>query len=174
MLAIAAELDYEVFMLGVQTAFLNADLEEDVFAKMAPGYEVADKSGVPLVMKLKKGLYYLRQSPRNRLGAKDHHLAKIGFRPLESDPCIYVFEDDTGFVILVLYVDIVLQMGVNAQLLNKLNRQLMDRFKMADMGDVSRVLGMNVNRDRNKRTITIDQKDYTHGGHRRALWYEEL
>ena len=29
------------------------------------------------------------------------------------------------------------------------------------MGDVSRVLGMNVTRDRKKRTITSDQKDST-------------
>ena len=37
----------------------------------------------------------------------------------------------------------------------------MDRFEMTDMVDVSRVLGMNVSRDREKETITIDQKDYT-------------
>ena len=37
-LAIAAELDYEVYMLNVQTAFLNADVKEEVFVKMAPGY----------------------------------------------------------------------------------------------------------------------------------------
>ena len=39
MLVIAAELDYEVLMLDVQTAFLNADVEEEVYVKMAPGYE---------------------------------------------------------------------------------------------------------------------------------------
>ena len=55
-LAIAAELDHEVFVLGVQTAFLNADVEEDVFAKIAPSYEIADMSGVPLVTKLNKSL----------------------------------------------------------------------------------------------------------------------
>ena len=32
---------------------------------------------------------------------------------------------------------------------------------MTDLGDVSKVLGMNVNRDRENGTITIDQKDYT-------------
>ena len=32
---------------------------------------------------------------------------------------------------------------------------------MADMGNVSRVLGMNVTRDREEGTITINQKDYT-------------
>ena len=54
MLAIAAELDYEVLMLDVQTAFLNADVEEEVFVKMAPGYETYDKTGVPFVMKRKR------------------------------------------------------------------------------------------------------------------------
>ena len=32
---------------------------------------------------------------------------------------------------------------------------------MTDLGDVSKVLGMNVTRDRENGTITIDQKDYT-------------
>ena len=59
-LAIAPELDYEGYMLDVQTAFLNADVEEEVFVKMPPGYERSKESGVPLVIKLKKSLYSLR------------------------------------------------------------------------------------------------------------------
>ena len=51
-------------------------------------------------------------------------------------------------------------LGNNKQLLGKLKKQLMDRFKMTDLGDVSKVLGMNVTRDRENGTITIDQKDY--------------
>ena len=42
-------------------------------------------------------------------------------------------------------MDDVLLLGANKQLLNKLKKQLMDHFEMTDMGDVSRVLGMNVN-----------------------------
>ena len=64
-LSFAAELDYAVYMLDVQTAFLNADVKEEVFVKMAPAYERSNKSGVPLVMKLKKSLHGLRQSPKN-------------------------------------------------------------------------------------------------------------
>ena len=41
-----------------------------------------------------------------------------------------------------------------------LKKQLIDRFEMANMGDASTMLGMNVTRDRKKATITIDQKDY--------------
>ena len=55
-LAIAAELDYEVYMLNVQTAFLHADVEEEGFVKIIPSYERSNESGVPFVMKLKKSL----------------------------------------------------------------------------------------------------------------------
>ena len=47
------------------------------------------------------------------------------------------------------------------QLLDKLKKQLMDRFEMKDMGDVSRVLGIKFTRDREEGTITIKQKYYT-------------
>ena len=64
-LAIAAEMDWEVVQLDVNTAFLYAFLEEDVHVEAAPGYEKMDKDGVPLVMKLHKSLYGLAQSPGN-------------------------------------------------------------------------------------------------------------
>ena len=206
MLAIAAELDYEVLMLDMQTAFLNAYVEEEVYVKMAPGYETYDKSGIPFVMKLKKSLYGLRPSPKNWFGTMDDHLSNIVFCSFfKSDPCVYVFEDKTGTAMLTLYVvvvvdshiqrivlatgestvtqqvshrpvkcqsrlwsqrgtkvvDDILLVGNNKQLLGKLKKQLMDRFETAGLGDVSKVLGMNVTRDRENGTITIDQKDYT-------------
>ena len=37
----------------------------------------------------------------------------------------------------------------------------MDRFEMSDMGDVSRILGMNVIRNREKGAIAISHKGYT-------------
>ena len=49
---------------------------------MIPGYEIVDKPGVPPVMNLIKGVYGIRQSPRNLFSAMEHHLDKIGFCPL--------------------------------------------------------------------------------------------
>ena len=161
MLAIAAELDYEGHMLDVQRVFLNADVEEDVFVKMAPGYETNDEAGVPLAMKLKKGLYDLRQSPKSWFGTMDVELAVVGFRPLKSDPCVYVYEDETGFVVLTLYVADILFLSASKSLLNKLKKKIMNRFEMSDMCDVSRILGIKVTRDLEKGTITISQKDHT-------------
>ena len=160
-LAIAVELDYEVYMLDVQTTFLNTDVEEEVFVKMPPGYERSNESRVPLVIKLKKGLYGLPQSPNDWFNTIDHNLGKIGFSSLKSDLCVYVYGDENGSAILTLYVDDVVLLGANKHLLDKLRKQLMDHFEMANMGDVSRVLGVNVKRDREEGTITINQKDYT-------------
>ena len=58
-------------------------------------------------------------------------------------------------------MDDVLLLDANKQSLDKLKKQLMDRFEMTDIGDVSRLLGMNVTRDREEGTITINQKNYT-------------
>ena len=159
MLVIAAELDYEVLMLDVQTAFLNADVEEEVYVKMAPDYEIYYTFGVPFVMKLKKSLYGLRRSPKNWFGTMDDRLSYIGFRSFKSDPCVYAFEDKTGTAILTLYVDDILLLRNNKQLLGKLKKQSMDRFEMTDHGDVSKVLGTNVTRDRENGMITIEHKD---------------
>ena len=85
----------------------------------------------------------------------------IGFRSLKSVPCVYVYEDENGSAILTLYMDDIILLGANKQMLYKLKKQLIDRFEMTDMGDVSRVLGMKITRGREERTITINQNDYT-------------
>ena len=64
-LAIAAENNLECWRLDYNTAFLNADVTEEVYVKMAPGYEKFDKIGVPLVRSLSKSLYGFSQTPTN-------------------------------------------------------------------------------------------------------------
>ncbi|CAN0307452.1 unnamed protein product, partial [Pylaiella littoralis] len=84
-LAIAVEMDWEVIQLDVKTAFLYADIEEEVFVAQPPGYETKDKDGGPLVMRLEKSLYGLAQSPGNWFRTIDPVLKTIGFVPLKSD-----------------------------------------------------------------------------------------
>ncbi|CAN0247142.1 unnamed protein product [Ascophyllum nodosum] len=56
-LAIAAGFDFECWQLDYNTAFLNATVEEEVYVKMAPGYEEFSNDGVPTVMRLLKSLW---------------------------------------------------------------------------------------------------------------------
>ena len=75
--------------LDYNTAFLNADATEEVYVKMAPRYEEFDENGVPLVMRLLKSVYGVRQSPKNWWKTVDEHLVEIGFKSPKSDPCVY-------------------------------------------------------------------------------------
>ena len=78
-LAIAAEMDWEVRKLDVKTAFLYADIEEEVFVAELPGFGTNDNENVLLVVKLGKILYGLAQSPGKWLHTIDPVLISIGF-----------------------------------------------------------------------------------------------
>lgn len=139
MLAIPVEPNYEVFMLDVQIAFLNAGEKKDDFASMAQGYEIASTSGIRLVMTLKKKYVLFPAEAEDLVRHHGQSPRQIGSRRLKSDLVIYVFEDDTDFFVLALYVDGFLVLGANKQLLKKLKKTRMDRFERADMGDVLRL-----------------------------------
>ena len=61
--AIAVQFGCEVFQFDVSSAYLNAEVEEDVYVEQPPGFEVQGKS-FKLVCKLLKGLYGLKQAGR--------------------------------------------------------------------------------------------------------------
>ena len=141
-LAIDAEMDWKVRQLDVKTAFLYADIEEEVFVANPPGFETNDNEKGLLVMKLGKSLYGLAQSPGNWFHTIDPVLISIGLVPPKSDTCIYIYNHDGVIIILTLFVDDLLVIGGDIQLIEKIRSKLMEKFKMTDMGDVSLVLGM--------------------------------
>ena len=86
-LAIAASEDWDVFRLDLQTAFLNAEVQEELFVKTPSGYESLDATtGRPNVMRLMKSLYGLRQSPRNWFNTIDDPLRDIAVTATASGP----------------------------------------------------------------------------------------
>ena len=56
---LAAKRNWEVENIDIKTAFLNGDLDEEIYVDMPPGFELSGK-----VWKLKKTLYGLKQAPR--------------------------------------------------------------------------------------------------------------
>lgn len=76
-LAIAANRRWQVHHLDVKSAFLNGELEEDVYVAQPEGFIVKDKEH--LVLKLRKALYGLRQAPRAWNMWLDRSLKQLGF-----------------------------------------------------------------------------------------------
>ena len=46
-------------------------------------------------------------------------------------------------------------------MIEKIRSKLMEKFKTTDMANVSLMLGMQITRDREKKTLTISQDEYT-------------
>ena len=87
----------------VLTAFLHADLApgKTVYVDMPLGFNVKSKNGKRQVLKLKKTLYGLRQSPRAFWKYMTEKLEKVGLKQSRFDPCLFIRPD----VICVVYVD---------------------------------------------------------------------
>ena len=116
--------------------------DRDVFVAEPPGFETQGKNGDPFVMKLGNSLYGLAQSPGNWFHTIDPVLISIKFVTLKSDTCINIYDHDGIIIIFTLYVDDLLVIRGDIQLIEKIKRKLMDQFKMTDMGDESLLLGM--------------------------------
>ena len=81
-------------------------------------------------MKLGKSLYGLAQSLRNWFHTIDPVLISIGFVHLKSDTCIYIYNHDGVIITLTLYVNDLRVIGGDIQLIEKIRRKLMEKFKI--------------------------------------------
>ena len=73
---------------------------------------------------------------------------------------VYVKDDSSSKVFIVVYVDDFLVTGSSEVGISKTKTLLMTKFAMKDLGDVSLILGMQVSRDRLKGTLDFDQGNY--------------
>ena len=62
-LAIAAYFDYEIWQMDVKTAFLNGNLDEDVYMIQPEGF--VDPNNARKICKLQKSIYGLKQASRS-------------------------------------------------------------------------------------------------------------
>ena len=79
---------------------------------------------------------------------------------MEEDHCVYLKRSNNGFVILSLYVDNILLVGNNEEMIDNAKRWLSSNFEMKDMGEANYVLGVKIVRDRAKRLLGLSQKTY--------------
>lgn len=76
-LALAAQFKLSVYQLDVKSAFLNGELEEEVYVEQPQGYVIEGKEDK--VYRLQKALYGLKQAPRAWNSKIDGYLLQNGF-----------------------------------------------------------------------------------------------
>ena len=155
MLALSKVLNLQIHQLDVDSAFLYADLDEDVYVKPPPGMSI--QSGYCL--KLLKSLYGLKQAPRNWNKNIVDHIKSTGFKQCVLDNCLFVKTEGDETYLISLYVDDILIAGTDPGKIAEIKSEFTQRYEMKDLGELNYYLGMKVTRTADY--IQLDQHRYT-------------
>ena len=134
----------------VTAAFLHAELgpEEKVYVDMPLGFRQNGK-----VLRLKKTLYGLRQSPRMFWKYLTKAMKACEMETSGFDPCMFIGER----VVAVVFVDDILFWATDEKYINDLGVQLRDQgLLLEEEGDAAGFLGVTMTRD-DKGAIELKQ-----------------
>lgn len=82
------------------------------------------------------------------------------FHRLDCTPCTYTRGKDDDFAIVVFYVDDTLIITPKLETAKRIKEEIGRRWKMEEGGDVSHFLGIKISRDREARTMDLEQTSY--------------
>lgn len=156
LLSLAANLDWPLHQLDVKNAFLNGDLEEEVYMEIPPGFK--SKFG-PNVCKLNRSLYGLKQSPRAWFEKFTQSMKKQGYTQGQADHTLFTkFSHDGKVAALIVYVDDIVLTGDDTVEMARVKEKLAVDFEIKDLGPMRYFLGMEVARSKNG--IVVSQQKY--------------
>ncbi|KAM0897712.1 hypothetical protein ACQ4PT_022392 [Festuca glaucescens] len=158
LLAIAAFFDYEIWQMDVKTAFLNGDIEEELYMVQPKGF--VDPKNADKVCKLQRSIYGLKQASRSWNRRFDKVIKDFGFIQCHGEACIYKKVSGSSVAFLILYVDDILLIGNDIELLSSVKGYLNKCFSMKDLGEAAYILGIKIYRDRSRRLIRLSQSTY--------------
>ena len=154
LLSVSPAFDFEIEQMDMKTTFLHGDLEEEIYMKQPKGFMVKGKKD--LVCRLKNSLYGLKQSPRMWYQKFDTYIQGLGFTRSKEDHCVYFKLIGDRVIYLALYVDDMLLIGNDKEIIQDLKTQLLSKFDMKDLGAANYILGMEIKRDRAKRKLWLN------------------
>ncbi|KAH9753027.1 protein kinase domain-containing protein [Citrus sinensis] len=158
LLSLAASLGWQLQQLDVKNAFLNGELEEEVYMDLPPGFE--NEYGIEKVCKLKRSLYGLKQSPRAWFDRFTKSVHSFGYLQSQADHTMFFKHfTDGSVVILIVYVDDIILTGSNVIEMENLKKVLAREFEMKDLGPLRYFLGMEI--ARSSKGIFVSQRKYT-------------
>ena len=141
---VAAIHNLEIHQMGVKIAFLNGDLDEEIYMEQPEGFIVPSQE--KKVYQLVKSLYGLKQAPKKWHEKFDSVMITNEFKINEYDKCVYVKNTERGSVIICLYVDDMLIMGSNNEIIKTTKKMLNNKFNMKDLGAADVILGIKISK----------------------------
>ena len=149
LLMVSILLNLETRQVDYLTAFTQSPIDTEVYIEMPRGFGTPGK-----VLRLKKSLYGLKQSPRNYYQHLRSKLEDIGFKACAADPCLFV----TDRVVCLVYVDDTLFYARDKTHIDDVVAGLRSRgMDLEEEADVAGFLGVLIDR-RDDGSIQLTQK----------------
>ena len=153
-IAIAAQRGNILPHIDIRSAYLNANLEEEIYVEQPRGYVIDGEDGKPLYCRLLKGLYGLKQAGRRWNETLHLALQDVGMVRSKRDYCLYVMDD----TLLIVWADDIIITGSK---IDFVKQELAKRFKIDDRGILSWFLGIEIRQLHDK--IEPCQEQYIEG-----------
>ncbi|XP_019238228.1 PREDICTED: uncharacterized protein LOC109218325 [Nicotiana attenuata] len=124
--------------------FFIGNLDEEIYMKLPQGLTVALSSQFtfPLVCKLQKSLYGLKQAYRQWYAKLSQALCTRGYTHSLNDYSLFTKRSDSSTVFLAVYVDDIILTGDDPKEINALKMFLDDQFKIKDLGLLNYFMGI--------------------------------
>ena len=146
----------------VPNAFCQGDLDTRALLRFPKGASLEDDEGnSSVIVRLRKELYGLRQSPQ--LLAKqllNELLTSCGLQRCEQEACTYKYFGAIGWVLIGCEVDDLIVTGTNEPKIAELQTALKDKWNVEQWGDIRTFLGMRCqyNRSEGGLKLGVEQK----------------
>ncbi|GJV61226.1 retrovirus-related pol polyprotein from transposon TNT 1-94 [Tanacetum coccineum] len=155
-IANAATKNMIIYQMDVKTAFLNGDLQEEVFVSQPEGFE--DQDNPTHVYRLKKALYGLKQAPRAWYDTLSKFLLANNFFKGAVDPTLFTRKSGKHILLVQIYVDDIIFASTDHNACHIFSKEMSSKFQMSMMGQMSFFLGLQVSQS--PRGIFINQAKY--------------
>ena len=120
--------------------------------KQPEGFE---RRGPDYVCRLLKAIYGLKQAGRMWHIKLNQVFEEMGFSLVKSDHSIWIWRKGDTRIIIPVFVDDMTIAAKDKSSIQWVKDELAKRFKLHDMGPTNWLLGVHIQRDRSKRSITL-------------------
>ncbi|GJW41422.1 retrovirus-related pol polyprotein from transposon TNT 1-94 [Tanacetum coccineum] len=134
-IANAATKNMIIYQMDVKIAFLNGDLQEEVFVSQLEGFE--DPDNPTHVYRLKKALYGLKQAPRAWYDTLSKFLMANKFFKGVVDPTLFTRKSGKHILLVQIYVDDIIFALTDHNACNIFSKEMSSKFQMLMMGQMS-------------------------------------
>ena len=154
--ALACEQNLDLCHFDIQQAFVQSDLDEDVFMRLPQGY--GRLSG--LIVKLCKSLYGLKQASRHWHSHLTRCLLFLGFSQSKADACVFrLLEDGRVVMIIVVHVDDIFAAGQKERC-DQFGRDLNEMVPVKNLGELKWYSACFYERDLERGLLKISQQRF--------------